>query len=121
MPTHPNAVTFYGLVTKFGGSKVHKVAGTSKMKHVYKNQKWQVAKNITGAGYADVMSLTLLKEGHRLFNQHGTCHWVFMQDNDPCHKKAGPEAIRAWNEAHPGNTVTLLPNWPPNSPDLKPI
>ena len=27
----------------------------------------------------------------------------------------------AWNASHPGRLVTLLPNWPPNSPDLTPI
>ena len=53
-----------------------------------------------------------------LFNQKGISNWVFQQDNDPTHKKASKAAIQAWNQAHLGQAITLLADWPPNIPDL---
>lgn len=37
---------------------------------------------------------------------------------DPSHRVAAG-TIRSWN-ANEGSSITLLPNWPPNSPDLHP-
>lgn len=42
-----------------------------------------------------------------------------MQDNDPTHKVAA-EVIKDWNDKR-ASSVALMPNWPPNSPDLNPI
>ena len=53
-----------------------------------------------------------------MFTQGGHSTWTLQQDNDPTHKKAAAKALEAWNEANSGNTVNILPNWPPNSPDL---
>lgn len=99
-------------------TKVHKVTGSSKMKTNFKNKQGKEARNITSAEYAKVLEDSLLPEGCRLFNQKGISNWVFQQDNDPTHKKASKAAIQAWNQAHPGQAITLLADWPPNSPDL---
>ncbi|MFN9944487.1 MAG: transposase, partial [bacterium] len=45
--------------------------------------------------------------------------WVFQQDTDPTHR-AAPRIVKAYNKAH-GTSITVLPDWPPNSPDLNPI
>ena len=116
----PLAVNLYGGITKFGViTKAHLVAGTSKMATEFKNKKGHGAKNITAAEYKQVVAETLFPEGKRIFLLLA-CHLTFilMQDNDPCHLKAAQEAIDEWNERNPGFKVTLLPNWPANSPDL---
>ena len=45
--------------------------------------------------------------------------WVFQQDNDPTHK-AAPQVVEAYNKAY-GSSISVLPAWPPSSPDLNPI
>jgi hypothetical protein len=42
-----------------------------------------------------------------------------MQDGDRAHGAAGRQ-LWTFNRAHNTN-IKLLPNWPPNSPDLNPI
>jgi hypothetical protein len=119
-PNKPSVVNMYAGITKHGVTKAHMVTGTSNLKTAYKNRKGEAARNITSAEYSDIMSNMLLPEGRRLFSRAGLSNWVFQQDNDPAHKRAAPEAMRAWNSVGRGR-VELLKNWPPNSPDLSPI
>jgi hypothetical protein len=44
---------------------------------------------------------------------------VLQQDNDKAHIPA-PACIRRWNRQQ-GDSISLLPSWPSNSPDLSPI
>jgi hypothetical protein len=118
---HAMAVNMYAGITKFGVTKPHFVAGTSKMVTSFTNNKGKMARNITTEEYKHVLASTLLPEGKRLFSAHGVSNWVLQQDNDPTHKKAAAAALKEWNQASPGGSVTLVPNWPPNSPDLSPI
>jgi DDE superfamily endonuclease len=120
-PNNPQRVNIYMGINKWGVSKVHKVTGSTGMQSEFKNQKGQPARNITSAEYAQVLKKTFLPEGTRMFNQQGLSSWVLQQDNDPTHKKPAAAEIAAWNAAHPTSPVTLLPVWPPNSPDLSPI
>jgi transposase len=117
----PLAVNMYGGITKFGVTKAHLVAGTSRMHPAFKNKKGQDAKNITAAEYKQVVAQTLLPEGKRIFSAAGMSSFILMQDNDPCHLKAAQEAINEWKVNNPGFNVTVLPSWPANSPDLNPI
>jgi transposase len=119
---HASCYNVYAGITKYGVTKLHVVAGTTKHVSTYKNKKGDAAKNITGQEYEEVVSKTFLLEGKRLFGGvAGVSSWTLQQDNDPTHKKASQRAVEAWNEKHPGNKVDVLPAWPPNSPDLNPI
>ena len=117
---NPMAVNVYASITKFGVSKVHFVAGTSKLKSLHTTLKGPLARNITKSGYKEVLEATLLPEGCRLFRNVGLSSWVLQQDNDPCHKSA-QDVVQAWQHTHPGMQVSVLPAWPGNSPDLNPI
>ena len=117
---NPMAVNVYAGITKFGITKLHFVAGTSKQQVKHKNLKGQPARNITKSEYKEVLMKTLLPEGSKKFKNQGCTRWIFQQDNDPTHKIA-KDTIQAWNKAHPGCHVSLLPAWPGNSPDLNPI
>jgi hypothetical protein len=115
-PNHPQSVNIYAGITKYGVTRVHVVAGSSKHTSNFHNKKGQPAKNITAEEYRHVLSSTLLPEGRRLFSTQGISTWVLQQDNDPTHSVAGAE-VKVWNQKH-GSSVQLLENWPPNSPDL---
>jgi hypothetical protein len=118
---HADCINMYLGITKFGITSPHVVAaGSTGMTTTYNNKKGEKAKNITGAEYMDVLRGTFLPQGTSIFSKQGIAHWVLQQDNDPTHNVAH-EMIRDWNTKHPGCTVTLLPEWPPNSPDLNPI
>ena len=114
---HAMVANVYGGITAFGATKLICVTGTSKMATEYKNKKGQAAKNITGSEYVRVINF-LLQEGRRLFAGKGISNWVLQQDNDPTHKKAASTALEAWKQLNAGCVVSLLPSWPPNSPDL---
>lgn len=115
-PNHPQCVNVYAGITKYGMSNVHVVAGTAKHTTPYTNKKGQPAKNITSMEYKDVLHVTLLPDGKRLFSNQGISMWFLQQDNDPTHRCA-KAAIPEWNQKM-GTSVQLLPNWPPSSPDL---
>lgn len=117
---NPMAVNVYAGITKFGVTKLHFVAGTSKLKTQHTTVQGKPARNITKSGYKEVLEATLLPEGSKLFRNVGLSSWIFQQDNDPCHKSA-QDIIQAWMQAHPGMVVSVLPSWPGNSPDLNPI
>jgi hypothetical protein len=116
---HPMCLNIYAGVTKFGMTKAHAVAGTSKMASKFKNKKGQTSRNITSQEYQQVVLHTLLPEGRRIFSGQGISNWILQQDNDPTHKKAAASALQQWS-THKA-AVTILPAWPPNSPDLSPI
>jgi hypothetical protein len=118
-PNHALVVNVYAGVTRFGMTKLHVVAGTSKHKTTYKNKKGSTAKNITEAEYKDVLAKTLLPEGSRIFSTQGISTWVLQQDNDPTHKVASA-VVKAYNERQ-GSSISVLKPWPPSSPDLSPI
>ena len=115
-PNHPQCVNVYAGISKYGTTKVHVVAGTSKHKTAYKNKRGEPARNITSSAYRDVLNGTLLPSASEMMNSHGIGSWVFQQDNDPTHGCA-KLVIMEWNKK-PHSNVQLLPNWPPNSPDL---
>lgn len=119
-PNKPTCYNVYGGITRFGVTKLHAVTGTSKAQSNFKNQQGQAARNITKGEYREVLNQTLLKEGRRVFSAQGLSSFVLQQDNDPCHNVAG-EVIGQWNKRTGAGLVQLLPNWPPNSPDLSPI
>jgi hypothetical protein len=117
-PNNPKSVNIYTGITPFGVTKPHVVAGTSQHTTKYKNKKGQAAKNITSQEYEDVLSETLLPEGKRIYSTKGISAWKIQMDNDPTHKAATQRALTKWNKDNPGNKISLLPDWPPNSPDL---
>jgi hypothetical protein len=113
---HASCVNVYAGVTKFGMTAMHIVAGTTGHKSTYMNKKGSGAKNITAMEYRDVLRKTLLPEGRRIFAAQGISNWVLQQDNDPTHKVAAG-VVAEYNLQHAFN-VSVLPSWPPSSPDL---
>lgn len=120
-PNHPMTLNVYGGITKYGPTQLHVVAGTSCLNSQHKNLKGKQSKNITQAEYQEVLEQTLLPEGSKIFSNQGMSSWQLQQDNDPTHKKPAIHAISEWNATKGKGNVQLLPNWPPNSPDLSPI
>jgi transposase len=116
---HPQAVNVYMGICKWGCTPLKFVAGTSKHSSPYTTKQGKPAKNITSQEYTVVVGKGFLPEGSKLFAAQGISKWTLQQDNDPAHKVAAG-VVAAYSR---GNTaqVELLPNWPPNSPDLNPI
>jgi transposase len=116
---HPQVLNVYAGLTSYGMTKCHIVAGTSKHKTEHKNKKGEKAKNITASEYAEVLNTTLLPEATRIFSTQGIGTFVLQQDNDPTHKVA-TTTVAKWNGRH-ASSISVLKDWPPNSPDLNPI
>ena len=117
--SHADAYNIYMGLTPAGLTMAHVVAGTKGVKSIHKNKKGQQSRNITSVEYKEVMTMTLLTEGTKKFQGLGIASWVFQQDNDPNHRDA-EQHIKEWNAKH-YSSVSLLADWPPNSPDLNPI
>jgi hypothetical protein len=113
---HASCVNVYAGVTKYGLTSMHVVAGTTGHKCLYLNKKGASARNITSAEYKDVLTKTLLPEGRRIFANQGITKWVFQQDNDPTHRVA-TSVIAEYNKNN-SCSISVLPAWPPSSPDL---
>lgn len=117
--SHAQCVNVYAGITPHGATSCHPVAGTSKHKTQHLNKQGKQAKNITASEYREVLQVTLLPEGNKLFRQHHTRSWVLQQDNDPTHKVAH-STVAAYRTV-PACSIEVLKDWPPNSPDLNPI
>jgi transposase len=115
-PNHAQCLNIYAGISKHGVTAVQVVACSSKHTTQHTNQQGKPARNITQSEYKVVMTGTLLPEGKRLFSTVGVGSWILQQDNDPAHKCASV-VVQQWN-ADNAASVQLLPNWPPNSPDL---
>ena len=120
-PSHPQCLNVYAGITPWGVTAVHIVAGSSKHKTMHTNLKGGQAKNITKSEFKEVLERTLLPEGRRLFTSgpSGTGSWVLQLDGDKAHGNVS-QVVADWNRKH-GSSVSVLPDWPPNSPDLNPI
>ena len=115
---HPQGLNIYLGLIPHGLTSVHFVTGTSKMTSPYMSGN-HPARSITTGEYMDVLTHTMLPEGARLFTPFPS--WAIQQDNDPCHKRGGKDALAAWNADHPHHIVSLLDGWPPHSGDLSQI
>jgi len=115
-PNHPQCLNVYGGITKHGVTPLHEVVGSSKSKQSFKNKKGEVAKNICAAQYNSVLKETLLPGGQRLFSGQGISCWSLQQDGDPAHVDA-KGVVEEWSKKN-RSSATLMPKWPPNSPDL---
>jgi hypothetical protein len=117
--SHPLVVNLYTGITKTSVTKCHIVTGSSKHRSMYTNHAGQPSRGITKAEYRDVLRQSLLPGGRSIFGTQGVSTWYLQQDNAPPHTVA-KSVIKDWNREH-GSSIELLPNWPPNSPDLSPI
>ena len=95
------------------------MAGTSKHKSKYLNQKGQCGRNTSTAEYKDVLKDTLSPEGNPTFGTHGVSTWFLQQDNDSTHWVA-TQVVKEWND-NKGVSILILPSRPPSSPDPSPI
>lgn len=118
-PNNPQAYNVYGGMSWYGTTSLIPVTGTSSMKTSYKNVKGESSRNITKAEYGDV-ALKLLREGSQIFSGGAGGAWVFQQDGDPTHS-AIKSALQTYHAGGGGFRVSVLANWPGNSPDLSPI
>ena len=69
------------------------------------------SERLTSQGYQNILQHSLLPA----INSLSFKPTLFMQDGAPCHTAAS--SVK-WLES---NKVDLLPNWPPQSPDLNPL
>jgi len=113
---HPSSVNLYAGLTLYGMTAFHLVAGTTGYTSPYTNKKGAQSRNITAMQYKDVVAQTLLPEGRRIFLSQGITSWVLQQDNDKAHKVA-VNVVEQFNKKNQTN-VSVLPGWPPCSPDL---
>jgi hypothetical protein len=113
---HAQTANLYAGISRYRVTDCHIVAGTSKHKSTFVTKQGKPAKNITAHEYEAVLTSTLLPNGRNIFSTKGVASWVLQQDNDPAHK-AATAVVQAWNHKH-ASSVTILSNWPPNSPDL---
>ncbi len=111
-PNNPQGYNVYGGITVHGVTRLHEVTGTTGRKPVYKTARGKDSRNITTDEYCDVLEQTLLPGGRAAFGRG----WVFQQDGDQAHGHA-IDVLNRWNEAH-RTRVSLLEEWPGNSPDL---
>lgn len=115
-PSSPSCFNIYAAITKHGVTHVHVVSRTKQHKEQHLTKRGQLARNITQAEYTSVVKKTLLPAGHNVFSRQGIPRWVLQQDGDKSHGVA-MHLAKAWSK-HKCPSVSILPNWPPNSPDL---
>ena len=115
-PNKPSCFNIYAAITTIGATQIYEVAGSTSYRHRHVNKQGKPAKNITGDQYK-VIVRGFLDEGERIFGEGSL--WYLQQDNDPAHRVAHA-VVQEYNEKN-GSQVQLLPNWPPNSPDLNVI
>lgn len=107
-------VHVYGGITAYGQTALHRVSGTTGLKHSYHSKK----KTLTGVGGAEVVDTlqsTLVPDGEDLFEAMGINDWQLLMDKAPAHTSA---TCQAWLKQE---GIKVVDHWPSNSPDLNPI
>ena len=104
----PSKVHVYAGVSYYGKTDLHFATGTTGLKSSYS----QTQRGVGASEYQSILSTTLLPQAKALFGRHGIADRVFQQDGAPAHTAV---ATREFLKAQ---GIQVLPNWPPNSPDL---
>ena len=117
--SHPLALNVYATMTPEGVTEATIVTGTHGYKSQYTTKAGNPAKNITAKEYTTSVLPKQLRASAALFEKLGVKDFTFQQDGDPTHK--GAKTTVALFARQTGRKVTVLPNWPPSSPDLNPI
>ena len=104
----PSKVHVYAGVSYYGKTELRFATGTTGLKSTFS----KTQKGVGAAEYRSILSDTLLPQAKQLFGRHSIRDWVFQQDGAPAHT-AG--ATRDFLKAQ---GIQVLPDWPPNSPDL---
>jgi hypothetical protein len=73
-----------------------------------------IAGSMNSSRYVDVLENDLLPQTHIWFGVGAEEHFIFQQDNAPCHSSGETRAF--FHE----NNIRVL-DWPPYSPDMNPI
>ena len=89
-PNRPDCLNVYCGLSRCGVTNFHIVAGTSKQKSQYYNQKGKESKNITKQEYRDVLVKTLLPAGQRLLGGRGTAFGCCSRTMTPHTKWLSP-------------------------------
>lgn len=119
-PNKNQQLHVYGLMSVHGKSSLYFVSGTTGLKKKYKRKNPRRGQSLllSGVGseeFCEKFEEGMLPEARQLFAAAGAGEPTFLLDNAPAHAKGGtPEFLAA-------KGVSVLPNWPPNSPDLNPI
>lgn len=107
-------VHVYGGITAYGQTALHRVSGTTGLKHSYHSKK----KKLTGVGGAEVVDTlqsTLVPDGEDLLEAMGINDWQLLMDKAPAHTSA---TCQAWLKQE---GIKVVDHWPSNSPDLNSI
>jgi hypothetical protein len=70
--------------------------------------------NMNSTRYVDVLQNDLIPQTHIWFGVDAEEHFIFQQDNAPCHSSSDTRTFLA------ENNIRVL-EWPPYSPDMNPI
>lgn len=115
IPKNPAKVHVYMAATAWGATKPVFVTGTTGVKSAFINPRTkQPHKGVQSLEYQQIFQNDLLPDLQLIFANTRYAHnWIFQQDGATPHTaKASKQLI---NDLVPGG---LLPDWPPNSPDL---
>lgn len=105
----PPSIHAYAGVTKFGKTDLIFSTGTTGLKNGYE-------KANRGVGAEEYMEAVLKKglipQAKTIFGRQGITNWELQQDGARAH--TAKKTVAFLKQAN----VSVLPNWPPNSPDL---
>lgn len=113
-PKFGPSLHIYMGVTRRGLTELKVVSGGSTKNKTYQNRNSIFYKGVSAAEYQAEVLPMFQREGERLFSdRRRNISWVLQQDGAPSHTAS--ESRRLAQSTAPGG---MLPNWPPNSPDL---
>lgn len=105
---YPAKLHVYAGVTAFGKTGLHFATGTTGLVSGEKGTQ----RGVGAQEYQSILRDTLIPQARKLFQHQGIQDWKFQQDGAPAHTAASTKAFIG------SLGVQLLPDWPPNSPDL---
>lgn len=97
-----------------GKTQLHLVTGTTGHNKQYYNSKGLLS-GVGAEEFQEVLGSKLVPEAKQIFAAAGVREWSVLMDNASAHTaKSTKQYIRS-------NNISVVPSWPPNSPDLNPI
>ncbi len=109
----PSLHLYMGL-TRYGMTELKVVSGGSTKNSTFIDKKGKLYKGVSAAEYQAEVLPMFMREGKRLYRHtRYRRDWILQQDGAPSHRGGHSRNLAA--SSAPGG---LLPDWPPNSPDL---
>ena len=114
-PNKAQQLHVYGGISVHGKTPLYYVTGTTGLQRRFKKKNGQWLTGVGAEEFQKLLLEQLAPAAQQVFDQAGAGKTTLLMDNAPAHTAKSTKKVIAQN------SISVVPGWPANSPDLNPI